>query len=180
MTYARCWVALPSSLPPHHLPRSRPRLHTPCSFCSARWVRPGLSAPPISAPPRSRLPFSPPAPLPCLALPALHFARMLGAQEGQCAVPPPFRSRAAVPSAPAASRPGCTPSTPFARTLEAGRTERPPFPFARRPLRPAAPSRLTRYPPRARPPPPFARMRGEGQEGQCAPTLPFADRKSVV
>jgi len=68
-----------------------------------------------------------PAPaLPCLALPALPFARMLGVQEGECSTPPPSRSQAAVPSAQAAPHSSCTPSTSFARMLGAGQTERPP------------------------------------------------------
>src|SRR6266702_5219763 len=57
-----------------------------------------------------------PHPLPCPALPALPFAHMPGAQEGQCATPPPFHSQAAVPSAQAAPHPACTPSVrPSAR-----------------------------------------------------------------
>src|SRR6266702_4950693 len=32
MTNARCWVALPLSLPPHHLPHSRPLSVHPPSF----------------------------------------------------------------------------------------------------------------------------------------------------
>ncbi len=51
---------------------------------------------------------------------------MPGVQEGQSVIPLPFRSWAAVPSAPAAPHPSCTPSTPFACTLEAGRKECPP------------------------------------------------------
>ena len=40
--------------------------------------------------------------------------------------PPSFRFAGSGAICPAAPHPGCTPSTPFARTLGAGRTERPP------------------------------------------------------
>jgi len=156
MTNARCWVTLPSSLPPHHLPHSHPPICTPpilsaqtggctkvCwpppfahpphlltpfaqttplvwppplhppSHCmhpdstpspfSCKWGHKwGRVHPPPacvwSAPPCLALPLALPC-LPCLTLPALCFACMPGVQEGQCAIPPPFSLRAAVPSA---------------------------------------------------------------------------------
>jgi len=92
----------------------------------------------------------PPHPaLPCLALPPAlpRLAPLRPALPPFCAHargaggtvhhPPPFRSLAAVPSAQAAPDLTCTPSTPFARTLWAGRTEHPLSLSIRRLLPPA-------------------------------------------
>src|SRR6266702_3196741 len=119
--------------------------------------------------PLVRSPAPPHLAPPCLTFHTLHFARMPGAQEGQCATSPPFRLWAAVPSTWAAPRPACTPSTPFAHTLGAGQTERPPSLSVHEQAPPPRLLPLPRLMPHLpRPPPPFARMRWEGQEGQCA------------
>ena len=92
--------------------------------------------------------------------------------------PPPFRSRAAVPSTRVAPRPACTSSTPFARTLGAGRTERPPSLSVREqapPPRLLPLLRLTRHPPRACAlPHPLCKCGGRGRGDSAHLPLPFA------
>src|SRR6266702_1088549 len=126
MTHARRWVALHRRCPPRSPPPllPPPRLRAP--LCTGR---PTCVATPFASPlrrahglPRPLSPF----PLPRPAPPRPPLCAHAGGAGGTVCHPPPFRSRAAVPSAQVAPCPACTSSTPFAHMLGAGRTERPP------------------------------------------------------
>ena len=106
---------------PH--PVYSPPLHRP----------PHLPGHPLCVPPLvARTPFPPCPASPCFALPALPrpvrppLCAHAGGAGGTVRHPPSFRFAGSGAICPAAPHPGCTPSTPFARTLGAGRTERPP------------------------------------------------------
>src|SRR6266702_4227499 len=161
----------------HHLLRSRPLplfaqaalLAWPPPLCPPfvmHTVRPTLSRPsPCPPPPRPALPRPP-------------LCAHAGGTGGTVRHPPPFRSRSAVPSTPVAPRPACTSCTPFARTLGAGRTERPPSLSVREQAPPPGLlplPRLTRHPPRARAlPHPLCECGERGRRGSAHLPLPFA------